>query len=113
MNWPFKVEAPVKTEQDATGQLWTLDAQGRTVIEPHLADEFNALHAEVERLREKVSDFSAVFDKWWDHYTDQDNKQEGWGWISDAWDRLKPTDTSAAALFGAKKEAGDDSEAKP
>lgn len=47
MNWPFEIKYPVAVSSDD----WVRDFEGRTIIEAHMADELNRLHAEVERLK--------------------------------------------------------------
>lgn len=56
MNWPFEIKYPVKVSSDD----WVRDANGHTIIEAHLADELNALHAEVGRLKDTQQKLAVI-----------------------------------------------------
>lgn len=53
--------------------------------------ERNTLRSDRDGLKARVEEFGAAFDAWWGHYSTQssDKKQNGWGWIDEAWANLK------------------------
>lgn len=54
-------------------------------------NELAQLRQERDSLQKRVEEFGNAFDAWWEHYSTQpsDKKQDGWGWINDAWEDLK------------------------
>lgn len=85
----------VEMNDEFEDECWVMDQDQNAIKLTDVLTALNelaSLRAENAALKARVEKFHKVFDKWWDYYVGHNPnaaKQEGWGWIDDAWGELK------------------------